>query len=108
MSDTPIAGYYKTRMVRSGIMCPVRVWYGPSFDPATGEWCDRPHRWRACIAGEQVEIGRVWPYCARHPITEAEYRYMRARQTHAKMHEPGLPESNPTLPINLGASALVY
>jgi len=101
--DMPVAGFYKTRLVRGGPWCPVRIWHGPSFDPATGEWCARSHAWRACLNGEQVDIWRVWPGCSGRPIGEAEYRYLRAVGAHATAHEPDMPEARPWMPVDLGA-----
>lgn len=104
----PIAGYYRMRLVRGGPFVPVRIYFGPSFDPATGEWCDRSHFWRAILDGEQADIWRVWPACSGRPICEGDYRYMRAMSAHARAHEPGLPQANPTAPINLGAMRALF
>jgi hypothetical protein len=93
--DQPIVGCYLMRLVRHGVMVPVRIWFGPSFDPASGEWCDRSHRWRACIDGEQIDIWQAWPACSGCPISAAEYAFRRCRSAHMRAHEPHMPEANP-------------
>lgn len=106
--DKPVAGFYQMRLVKGGPFVPVRIWFGTSFDPATGEWNDRSHHWRACIDGQQVDIWRAWPGCSGRAISEGEYRYMRATTAHAKAYEPGLPQANPKAPIDLNRMAPLF
>ncbi len=106
--DRPVAGFYQMRLVRGGPLVPVRIWFGEPFDPCTGEWCERSHRWRAAIDGEQVSIWRAWPSCSGRPISEGDYRFMRAMSAHARTYEPGLPQANPLKPIDLNAMAPIF
>jgi len=78
----PVAGFYKTRWSdpKAPWVAPinrpwvaVRIWFGPPHDPTTGEVMDRSYRWQAIRSGTFVELDWVWPHCARHPISEAEY-----------------------------------
>ncbi len=106
--DLPVAGYYQMRLIRHGPFVPVRIWFGSSFDPTTGEWNDRSHFWRAAIDGEQVSIWRVWPTCSGRPITETEYRHLRAMSHHAAAHETWMPEAQPHKRIDLNALPPIY
>lgn len=106
--DKPVAGFYRMRLIRNGPFVPVRIWYGPSFDPATGDWCDRSPMWRCCIGGKQESIWRAWPQCAGRPISEVEYRYMRASEDHASKFEPDMPQARPWEPINLQTMRPVF
>jgi hypothetical protein len=83
-------------LVKGGVMCPVRVWEGPPVDPGTGEVLDRSPRWQAEVNGEEADIDRVWPWCARRPISAKEYAYRMARLEHARDHEPAMAEAQPT------------
>lgn len=98
----PIDGFYIMRLVKRGPWVPVRIWFGSSFDPATGEWCDRSYLWRCCIDGEQRNIWEAWPACSGEPITAAEYRYRRQRSLHMRQHEPDQPEARPRRPVDYG------
>lgn len=99
--STPQAGLYRVRLCKGGPWVPLRIWYGPSFDPATREPCDRSHHWRAELNGEQVDVWDHWPYCAGQPIPESEYRYMLATFSHAAAYEPAAPQANPRRRIDL-------
>jgi hypothetical protein len=101
--DTPTAGHYKMRMVRNGPFVPVRIWFGPPHDPDTGEEMDRSHRWQAEIGGKEAAIERTWPWCAKNPIAEADYRYMRGVQQWATEHAPHEPEAAPREAVNINA-----
>lgn len=98
--DIPEAGCYRTKLVRNGPWCGVRIWHGAPADPESGELLDRSHRWQAEINGNPCDVDQVWPYVAGRPITEAEYRYLVALSKHAKAWDPALPEAKPTQPIN--------
>lgn len=106
--DKPIEGFYEMRLVRGGPWCPVRIWHGMPFDPATGEWCERQEKWRACLNGEQVDVWRCWPGCSGHPISEADYRHMRAAQNYAVTFEADLPAANPHRKIDLDTLPPIY
>lgn len=106
--DIPREGFYRMRRVRNGPFVAVRIWFGQPYDPATGEYCDRSYCWRAAIDGVQVGIWDVWPACSGRPICEGDYRFMRAMSTHAKAHEPGMPQANPFKPINLSTLPPIF
>lgn len=87
--DTPVAGYYRTRLRGGGAPCGVRIWYGAPTDPVTGEIMDRSHRWQAEANGEYIDVDRVWPpRRGADPITEADYQHFIARAAWAKKHAP--------------------
>jgi hypothetical protein len=101
--DVPVAGWYQMRLVRGGPLVPVRIWHGlPIVD---GEEQDRSPRW--CVEvdgettrrGELLDITQVWPWCAREPISEADYRFMVAHSRWAKT-QPHHPKATPRRPID--------
>lgn len=99
--DTPTAGHYAMRLVRNGPLVPVRIWFGPPHDPVTGEELDRSPRYQAQIAGKEADIDRVWPWCAKNPIAENEYRYMLDVSQWATEHAPREPEAKPREPVDV-------
>lgn len=106
--DKPVAGWYKVRLVRGGPWVGVRVWFGPPLDPETGEELDRSPRWQAVQDGAFVDVWRLWPGCALHPIDEAEYAFRCARSEHAKRFAPHEPEASPTSAIDLNRLAPLF
>lgn len=107
---TPISGTYKMKLVKGGPWVPVRVWYGPSHDPLTGELMDRSYHWQAQIDGGEHEdaLRRAWPYCAGNAISEAEYSYMRDVGLWAKDYAPEQPEASPRKKINLNSLPTLF
>lgn len=106
--DTPVAGCYRTRLVRNGPFVPVRIWHGPPHDPVTGEELDRSWRWQCLVAGELADLHRVWPWCGRHPISEADYRLMLAQAEWAKQYAPHSAEAQPRKPVDLSTIPLPF
>ena len=72
MSDTPRPGFYLTRLCRGGPMVPVEVYQDPRFEAGFG----------AFAGGSQIDVFKVWPYCAREPVDKAEYDYRLALLLH--------------------------
>jgi hypothetical protein len=73
--EVPVPGCYRIRLTRGGPPVAVRIWLGPSIDPATGEEVqDRGFRWQCAInGGERVPFEDYWPGCARDPISCDEH-----------------------------------
>lgn len=111
----PVPGYYQMRLTKGGVFVPVFIWYGaPIID---GEELDRSPRWcveidsKTCRAdfddaGEligrvPIEIERAWPYCARWPISEAEFEFLKGRAAWAREHEPNHPAAVPRETVDL-------
>ncbi len=104
-----IAGTYAMTLVRHGPLVPVRIWFGPAI--IDGEEQDRAPDWHCEIDGRAdrwerdddtgyrcrvaLEIDRAWPFCAKRPISEAEYRYMVAHAGWARDHAPDHPKAQP-------------
>jgi hypothetical protein len=110
-ADQPVAGFYRTRLVKRGPWVPVLIWYGqPIVD---GETLDRSWRWCVCLNDETcqdddgtrvpIDVFRVWPECSGQPIAQAEYEFMVKRVRWAREHAPQSPYANPYEPIELGA-----
>ena len=61
-ADQPVAGCYRTRLVKDGPPVALLLWFGAPVDPLTGEPMDRAPAWFATINGKQiVEAARFWP-----------------------------------------------
>lgn len=116
-SDEPVAGFYTIRLMRGGIMVPVRLYFGqPVID---GERQDRPARWCAIVNGTSArnfygvtglligrvphDVERVWPWCARNPISRDEYRFLLRRAAWARQHAPDHPAARPWETIDIRA-----
>jgi len=105
----PRAGHYTIKLARGGVRVPVRIWYGAAIidgeeqDRSPGWFCEidgRTDRWeRDADTGYRcrvaLEIDRAWPFCAREPITEAEYRFLTADAAHARQWRPEHPKAQP-------------
>lgn len=104
----PRPGFYAASMVRNGPDVPVRIWFGPAV--IDGEEQDRCHDWRCEIDGRTdfieksddgyrcrvaLPVDRAWPFCAKRPISEAEYRFLIADAEWAKTHAPDHPKASP-------------
>jgi len=102
-------------LIRGGVLVPVRIWFGPA--EIDGEVQDRGHDWRCEIDGRTdyvetdpnhpeyrcrvpIPVQRAWPWCAKHPLTEADYRFKRAHGDWAKQHAPAHPEAQPRKAID--------
>lgn len=81
--DAPVAGFYRIRQRRGAPPSAIRIWLGPSIDPATGaEVEERGDRWQCSLNGERVPLEQHWPGCARDPIDQAEHdRILEASRT---------------------------
>lgn len=85
----PVAGFYRFRLRSDGVRAAIKVFYGPPNDPVTDEPLDRSPRWQCLVNGEYFDdFDRIWPACARDPISLEEYNFMLARQDWAKRHAP--------------------
>lgn len=100
----PVAGTYAMRLTKGGVRVPVRIWFGaPVMD---GEELDRSPRWnceidgRTTERGELLDIDRAWPYCAKEPIGESEYRYLVEHAAWARDHAPDHPKAAPRRAVN--------
>ncbi|MXP24845.1 hypothetical protein GRI39_02130 [Altererythrobacter indicus] len=92
----PVEGFYRIKLRSNGVYVGIRLWYGPPHDPVTGEEMDRSWRWQALANGEEIDLDRVWPVCARHPITEEEYHNYERRQRWARESAPETAFADPS------------
>lgn len=106
--NTPTAGFYKTRLSKGGPFCAVRIWrpccctINGTDDNLVHEWsetCDRHGPLSVLLNDEEVSLDRVWPHCARWPISEEYYHHMLAVRAWA-LGVPGAPEAKPYQPID--------
>lgn len=94
-ASVPIAGYYRMRMRSGGVRGGVRIWFGQPLDPVTLEPLDRSLRWNATFNGQPCDLERVWPDCAREPLSEADYNLLLRRHEWAQENAPGSAYANP-------------
>ncbi|ALC12516.1 hypothetical protein [Sphingopyxis sp. 113P3] len=87
--EEPVAGFYRIRLGAETVAVGIRLWFGAPLDPLTGEELDRGWRWQAqADDGSILDFERVWPACARDPITEADFNARRARRAWARENAP--------------------
>lgn len=98
--DEPQVGHYRTRLVRGGPWCAVRIFW---LDPDNRDTLDRAHKVGCTVNGEPADPYAVWTYCAGSPISEAEYRYLRAVAS-----TPGQPEATPRRAIDPLRSPITF
>jgi hypothetical protein len=67
--DTPIEGYYRTRLVRGGPWVGVKIWFAPAADAE-----DRTPQWQCSVNGFQADVWEMWPLVGGREIDEAAYR----------------------------------
>ncbi len=96
----PVAGWYATQLRSRGVVCAVRLWFGPPKDPVTGEVMDRSHRWQAEVNEEYIEFTDVWPKCAAEPIDDAEAQRLINRARWARENAPESAYANPRKPYD--------
>ena len=111
----PIPGFYTMSLIRGGPLVPVRIWFGNAI--IDGEEQDRGHDWRCeidrrtdCIEKDEAHpeyrclvampIDRAWPFCAKRPIDEATYKFMKAHADWAVENAPHLPDAKPRQKID--------
>lgn len=99
IGDNPIAGFYRSRLVKKGPLVAIKVWWGQPLDE-NGEIMERHMRWQALADGRPIDLSKVWPWCANQPIEEWEYDLMLATARWAKAHAPDRPEASPHEPVN--------
>lgn len=107
-ADAPDEGYYAVRIVKGGPRVACKIWFGCPLDPLTGEELDRSPRWCALRNGAEVHVFEIWPYCAREPITEAEYNHLLAVYDWAFKNGANDPAANPDKPIDLNKTNLLF
>ena len=106
--DTPVEGFYRTRLRSGAVYVGVRIWWGQPLDPVTLDPLDRSLRWNACVNGRPVDLERVWPRCADDPISGAEYAYLSTLQDWAQEHAPDTPIADPTKRVDPLASPILF
>ena len=99
-AETPAAGFYAISLRSGAVKVGVRIWHGPPRDPHTGDIMDRHWRWQATANGEYIDLERVWPQCARSPISEAEHDHLCRLQAWGREHDPDGALADPTKPID--------
>lgn len=75
--DDPICGYFKMRDRRG-----LNMMLAPIKRPfrACAIWRDANGDFKAEFAGAACPVERVYPYCARYPITYEEYQHWHAHK----------------------------
>lgn len=108
-ADTPVAGFYKAPLVRNGPFVAVRIWLAPTPDPGHPENpMDRSPVWQALADGKEYDVFRLWPWCAKHPISEPEYRYMVDAAAWDRAYVPNAPAAQPFEPVDLGRAKPIF
>lgn len=108
VTETPVAGYYQTTLVKDGPWVPVRIWFGQPLDPDFPRLVDRAPRWQCCVLGRLDNVDRYWPWCGKHPIGRARYRYLLASYHYAIRFDAREPLANPYAPVDLMRQPVLF
>jgi hypothetical protein len=98
ITSEPHPGFYQRRFVRGGVFVPVAIFYEQEIDEG-GELSD-DERLVCLINGEPADAEDQWSYCAGHPITEAEYRFLESRHKWARAYAPTDPFAAPSRKVD--------
>jgi len=97
--EIPTPGCYEVTLRKGAPSSAVRIWLGPSIDPATGqESQERSWFWQCELNGQRVPLEQCWPGCARRAISREEHDRIVARND---TMDPQSPFYDPKRPINL-------
>jgi hypothetical protein len=99
----PRPGFYEIRLVRGGVFVPVHI-FAPLAVECHADACqllDRYHHPQARLGWDLVPITKVWPTCARWPITAADYLHGLRRIQWANASASWAPEARPGERIDL-------
>ena len=97
----PVEGYYAIRLTKGGPLTPVHIWHGITPDPDFPDNpMDRSLVWHFVLGHEEVELDTIWPWCAKNPITERDWRHMLRMENWARTEAPAEPEANPRHPVD--------
>lgn len=105
IDQTPQCGWYKRKLVKGGVFVPARIWMFQEVCPETGELLS-DELLQAELNGSFADPDDIWSWICGNPITEAEYRYLEARISHALRHEPEDPFADARKPIDLNRTPL--
>ena len=108
--DRPVAGFYRTKLVKGGVWVAVRIWFDYPPDPdQPGQLLDRSPRWQATVSGSFVDTSwDVWPGVSGQPIDEAEYRYLIDLVKWSGKYAPGHPSAQIEKPIDLNSLKPIF
>ena len=101
INEEPHCGWYKRKLVAKAVFVPARIWLDVpehAID-AAGELVDQPVM-RCEVNGQPRDPFEQWQWLADKPISEAEFKYLTARNNWAGWYAPHLPEANPRKPVD--------
>lgn len=93
-------GFYRLQLVTRAPWSVVRLWHGFGWEPGSFHAREVTQAWRALLNGSPVALERVWPRCAREPITRGEYRYRLALHRWCLKYARHRPEASPDQPVD--------
>lgn len=100
--EIPTPGCYRIRLRKGAPDSAIRIWLGPSIDPATGEEVqERGFRWQCTLNGIRVPFEDHWPGCARDRISRQEHDEIVERN---KTLDETSPFYDPRQPIDIGCA----
>lgn len=98
IADDPQCGFFKRKLAKDAVFVPARIWLDQDIDSDTGELCG--DEVLCCeVNGREADPEEQWSYLAGNPITEAEFKYLMARNEWAERHAPHDPAARPREPI---------
>lgn len=94
----PQLGFYQRKLVSGGIHVPARIWLDQAIDDAGELIADEVLRCE--INGAERNPVEAWPWLFANPISEEEFRYMRAQAEWAREFAPWDPAARPRERLN--------
>lgn len=105
-SEVPEPGCYRIVLRKGAPASAIRIWLGPSIDPATGEdSIERSWFWQCELNGERVDFTAYWPGCAREPISRAEHDRLVERN---RTMDDESPFYDPRRPVDLRQAPMPF
>ncbi len=104
----PREGFYMRTRAPGGAFVPAKIWFDDGDrDPETGELMS-DQVLRCEVDGKPADPYDQWLRLAKHPITEAKYRFMVADAAWCREHAPDEPKAQPFNPIDPNRTRPVF
>lgn len=95
--NAPQCGWYKRRMIKDGPYIAAEIWMDQPVED--GELVG-DEVMRCEVDGQEADPVEQWTFLAARPITEKEFRHLRASAKWTRVNAPEEPLANPHKPVN--------
>lgn len=106
VNEEPHPGWYQRKLVKHAVWVPAHIWLQQELGD-DGELLEDVQL--LCeVNGRSADPFEQWSFLAGNPISEAEFKYLTARNTWAGWYAPHEPAGNPQKPVNWLKSKPVF